>query len=298
MSQFEDLPRVDVQKLMSTNQSERSAELEKIKACVFNLGVVVITNTGIDTSKIELGQRVMRTLFALPEEVKNGYADADIGYQEGYGPWGVENAKGSEEEDKEKEFWHVKGDRLYPRVDPEGVDGFEIFFELFEIFEQLGINMLEAIGEIIGRKPGYYRDMVTGGDTLLRLLHYKKSEEKDVKYWAYPHKDIGLCTILIIVEGGALYIRAHDGTEFRPALKKGEIVIQIGDTLQEDSIGHKDEPMLVSTEHWVENDGEPAERYSMPCFIHPKPETPINGTTSNALLNERLGDIGLKEHAT
>lgn len=301
---FSELPRVNVQKLLEGG-SARAKEVEKIRSCVFSLGIFIIDNTGIDSKKIHLGIEIMQKLFALDEEVKRAYERPADKYQEGYIPWGQEHAKGEVKSDH-KEVWHVKGDRKYKRINPEEIEGFEVFFELFSELELMAIELLEAIGEVIGRKPGHYREMVTGGDSLLRLLNYKlhpSLQEKSIEEimetpWAAKHEDIGLLTILTTAIGKALHVQAHNGEVFVPELAEGEMVAQIGDSLAYESGKLGDSPALISTPHWVANVNGEKQRSAMPFFTHAMPEAMIADMTADDLLNKRLEEIGLAEHAT
>ena len=80
-----------------------------------------------------------------------------------------------------------------------------------------------------------------------------------------------------------------------PAVGKsgpGMIAINCGDMLEMASGGY-----FPSTVHRVVNPGraESGARFSMPMFLHPRPEVVLQpGTTAEDYLNERLREIGLK----
>ena len=73
---------------------------------------------------------------------------------------------------------------------------------------------------------------------------------------------------------------------------KGQIVINIGDMLQEASSGY-----FPSTIHRVINPKKTQNlsRYSIPLFLHPRPEVILSDRyTADSYLLERLKEIGLK----
>ena len=150
-----------------------------------------------------------------------------------------ENAKdqGSENPDY-KEVWHHKPDRIHPPLMPN-ISDFEIIPMLFDVLEETAITLLDAIGEIIGRPKNHYRDCVTGGDSLLRLLQYTRPKTDKNPPWAAAHEDIGFLTILTTALGKALHVKSKSGEVFIPELQAGQFIAQIGDTLQYESIAKK-----------------------------------------------------------
>ena len=97
-------------------------------------GFAVVADHGLDPALTAAALDRAKAFFALPDEIKRGYALAGGAGQRGYTPFGVETAKGARLHDL-KEFWHV-GRELPPghpyravmpdNVWPEEVDGFRL----------------------------------------------------------------------------------------------------------------------------------------------------------------------------
>lgn len=290
MTKFE-IPRINLNNLIDV--TKRDDELEKMRSGIFNLGFFIFHDLPFNIRLIDRAVEVAKHIFSLPEETKNSFAHPEWAYQQGYIPFNQENAKTNEVADF-KEIWHHKPGRIHPTVNPE-VEDFDVLHELFETLEEVAIVLLEAIGQIIGRPEGHYRKCVTKGDSLLRLLHYIRDDSSNKSPWAAAHEDIGFLTILTTVADNALHVRGKNGQEYVPQLNEGELIAQIGDTLQYESEAMGDNPQLVSTTHWVENPGNLTKRISLPFFTHPKSNTPIGNTTAGEYLLKRLAEIGLKK---
>ena len=72
--------------------------------------------------------------------------------------------------------------------------------------------------------------------------------------------------------------------------KKGQMVINIGDMLQECSDGY-----YPSTVHQVINTTNNTSRFSIPLFLHPRPDVVLSKKyTADSYLFERLKELSLK----
>ncbi|PMN72457.1 2OG-Fe(II) oxygenase family protein [Enterovibrio norvegicus] len=137
--------------------------------------------------------------------------------------------------------------------------------------------------------------MVDGSDkTLLRVLHYPPmSGEEDVDaIRAAAHEDINLLTILPSANEPGLQVLSKEGDWLDVPCDFGNLIINIGDMLQEASGGY-----FPSTTHRVVNP-EGADmsksRISLPLFLHPKPEVVLSERhTADSYLMERLRELGL-----
>lgn len=312
MTDFAQLPRVCMGRLFQKDSKDE--ELTKIKNGIFVHGFFIFINSGITQKSINQGYEALRKIFALDEHVKQRYERPDFKYQEGRIPWNLEHSEHTDtakEPSDHKECWHIKNGINYPRVWPQEVREFDVLEQLFFQFEEIGIQLLDAIGTILGREPNFYREQVTSGDSLFRLLHYKLPETfegandpealKQIP-WAAKHTDIGYLTILPTAMGKSLHVQSHTGEVIVPELAPGEMIAQIGDTLMRQSQAAGDSPHVISTSHWVQNVNGDPERFSYPFFVHPKRETIIDestGLTAGAFLDQRLAKIGLsKEQPT
>jgi len=138
-------------------------------------------------------------------------------------------------------------------------------------------------------------DMIDGSDqTLLRVLHYPPlagDEEVDA-IRAAAHEDINLITILPAANEPGLQVKSKDGTWLDVPCDFGNLIVNIGDMLQEAS-GHH----FPSTTHRVinpEGTDVTKSRISLPLFLHPRPDVKLSERhTAGSYLTERLTELGV-----
>ena len=266
-------------------------------------GFVVITDHGIDLSRLGSAYAAVEAFFALPEEEKRRYCTNTNG-QRGYTPFGTENAKGNPVPDL-KEFWHVGRDAILPNVWPERPESFrrEIAW-LYDELDRVGLDLLRALTEPLGIRADTFDVMATGGNSVLRLLHYPPvagdADPKAVR--AAAHEDINLITLLVSASAAGLELLGRDGQWRAIEAPPNAIIADAGDMLARITNNR-----IPATTHRVVNpEGPNVSRYSMPFFLHPRQEAVLSvfpqfrdGTeapdiTGAAFLAERLAEIGLK----
>ena len=280
-------------------------------------GFAIIADHGIPDALIHDAEAKAKAFFALPDEVKRGYAIPGGGGARGYTPFGIETAKGATAHDL-KEFWHVGRelpaghpfrDHMGDNIWPKEVDSFRSTFrELFDTFDRVGLQILKAIARYLGIDEDYFVDTVRDGNSVLRLLHYPPIQsEPGSNVRAGAHEDINAITLLLGAEEAGLELLTRDGRWLPVSPKPGELVVNIGDMLQRLTNGR-----LRSTTHRVVNpppERRKHSRYSMPYFLHFRSDFLIEalpGTvpageqpkwppiTANDYLQERLREIKLK----
>ena len=138
-------------------------------------------------------------------------------------------------------------------------------------------------------------DIIKDSDqTLLRILHYPplKGDEEVDAIRAAAHEDINLITILPAANEPGLQVKAKDGSWLDVPCDFGNLIVNIGDMLQEAS-GH----YFPSTTHRVVNpDGADMtkSRISLPLFLHPRPDVVLSERhTAGSYLQERLRELGV-----
>jgi len=136
--------------------------------------------------------------------------------------------------------------------------------------------------------------MIEGSNqSLLRVLHYppvQTDEETPGAIRAGAHEDINLITLLPSANEPGLQVMARDGSWLDVPCDFGNLIINIGDMLQEASAGY-----FPSTTHRVINpegaDTRKA-RISLPLFLHPRPEVILSDRyTAGSYLQERLDEL-------
>ena len=213
--------------------------------------------------------------------------------QDGYFPFRSENAKGVKAKDL-KEFYHV-----YPkgRV-PDSLA--PLTRQLYADLVAVGATLLgwvqdNAPAEVTARFSEPLPQMLAGSEqNLLRILHYPPLDEphEPGAVRAAAHGDINLITVLLAGSAPGLEARDTAGNWHAVPCDPGMIAINCGDMLEMASGGY-----FPSTVHRVVNPEktESGARFSMPMFLHPRPEVVLKpGTTAHDFLQERLREIGLK----
>ncbi len=137
-------------------------------------------------------------------------------------------------------------------------------------------------------------NMINGSDqTLLRVLHYPPITNGSVEPGAIragAHEDINLITLLPAANEPGLQVKARDGSWLEVPCDFGNLIINIGDMLQEASGGY-----FPSTTHRVinpEGHDSTKARISLPLFLHPRPDVVLSDRyTAGSYLEERLAEL-------
>lgn len=224
---------------------------------------------------------------------KNDY-QFNVETQDGYFPPSVsEVAKGHKVKDI-KEYFHV-----YPwgQIPPELKEQILDYYQKANSFAQELLGWVEANApkEVSEKFSIALSEMINGSEkTLLRVLHYPPmtGEEEPGAIRAAAHEDINLLTVLPAANEPGLQVLSKEGDWLDVPCDFGNLIINIGDMLQEASGGY-----FPSTTHRVINPtGEKQEksRISLPLFLHPNPEVVLSDRyTADSYLMERLRELGV-----
>ncbi|MCC5863176.1 MAG: isopenicillin N synthase family oxygenase [Gammaproteobacteria bacterium] len=253
-------------------------------------GFAVLTGHPLETGLIDELYAEWAAFFA--DEDKAAWT-RDVETQTGYFPLGSENARGRTVKDL-KEFYHV-----YPQAAlPPAVEA--VTWRAYAALVDFGRVLL---GWIDAGSPPEVRaaysqplvEMLAGSrQNLLRILHYPPLDEgiEPGAERAAAHADINLITLLLSGSEPGLEAQDRQGRWHAVPCDAGMITVNVGDMLQLASGG-----WFPSTLHRVHNPplAENRSRYSMPMFLHPRPEVMLSPTVSaHDYLQERLREIGLK----
>ena len=291
----------------------RDALIAELFAGLQEYGFVVLRDHGIGREQIARAYQLAKEFFALPLPVKMQY-DSGQGGARGYTSFGRENAKGNPHADL-KEFWHVGPDLpassryidAYPaNVWPAEIPQFKpVFQQLYRQLESLGKTVLDALGEAMELEPAFFRNLVTDGNSICRILHYPGIEGLDTSHAmrAAAHADINLLTLLVGATDSGLELLDRDGNWIPVISNSEEIVLDTGDMMS-----RLTNDVLPSTLHRVVNpEQQHTSRYSMPFFLHPHEQASLRclprcegetgakypAITAGEFLNQRLREIGL-----
>ncbi|MFT4977318.1 MAG: isopenicillin N synthase-like dioxygenase [Myxococcota bacterium] len=294
----------------------RGAFVQALGDAIKDLGFVRVTGHSLDPDTVQTAYQVARDFFYQPSEAKDRYLIHGGAGQRGYTPFKAESAKDSELPDL-KEFWHVGRElaaghplaSVYPpNIWPEGMDAFRsTLLAMFDQLETCSNILLSGLSEYLGQGPDRLVEMVEDGNNILRVLHYPSLDDTTVvpgAVRAAAHEDINLITLLITSTASGLQLKARDGSWLDIDAEPGEIVADSGDMLSRLTNG-----VIPSTTHRVVNPDDPSSnRFSMPYFVHPRPEvslrvldncrgpgfaTPPPDITAQGYLDVRLEELGL-----
>ena len=268
-----------------------------------------------DTVKESLYSEV-KNFFNLSNEIKSKYIISGLASQRGFTPFGKEHAKGRNVGDL-KEFWHfgqyVKNEpeleNKYPKnVMVDELDEFNsVGQKTYELLEETGRHVLGAIACYLNLDETYFDKHIFNGNSILRAIHYPPiTQEPNKAERAAAHGDINLITLLMGAQGKGLQVLSNNGEWVDAIAEDDEIIVNIGDMLSRHTNNK-----LKSTIHRVVNPPKDlwnSSRYSIPFFLHPRLEMPLDciescvdennpkgfeNTTAGDFLYQRLVDLGL-----
>lgn len=289
--------------LKSLSKNDKEA-INILSGALSDHGFFVITDHSIPHQLFDKAYEYSKKFFDLKISIKNLYSFRENAGARGYTPFGKETALGETVPDL-KEFWHhgpivdsSYDSRIMKNVLVNEIDDFNnVFDDLFNQMNTLGIKLLSSISLTLGLPEDFFNKSTTKGNSLLRLIHYPPSNNKNL-FRAREHADINLITLLIGANEPGLEVKDKSGEWIPVSSSYEDIVCNIGDMMQ--LITDK---KLKSTPHRVVKykTDEIKSRYSIPFFLHPSPDTILKsvfrdddeGVLAHDFLDERLKAIKL-----
>ncbi len=289
-----------------------------VGAALADIGFFAVANHGIAERLTLDAYDAARRFFSLPGARKAGYHRAGAKGQRGFTGFGTEKAKDAGSPDL-KEFWQVGrvdvpddhpvhrpyGPNVWP--DADVAEFRATMIPLYRGLDALGAALLEACAEYLDEPPATFRDMATDSDTIIRVIYYPPvaADAPPGSVRSAAHEDINLITLLSGATAEGLELLQRDGTWRAVHTAFDTIVVDAGDMLQNATNG-----LYKSTTHRVVNPADAgADRYSMPCFIHPRKDVDLTprpscvartggvarypAITAGDYLDQRLREIGL-----
>ena len=269
------VPTLDISKFTSGNQDLVEEFSEDLGNSFNQTGFAIIKNHGLTEEITKNLYSSIQTFFELDDEKKVKYYFPELYGQRGYVIKGQEHAKGSSKGDL-KEFFHIGNPAISnpKNIWPIEVDQFEeIGTNAFLTLENIGLTILEAIALFLNLDKNYFENKVKGGESIMRSIHYYPLKEEDVQDGAVragAHGDINLITLLMGASADGLEILTKEDKWIPIISEPDQLVINVGDMLER--LTNK---KLMSTVHRVVNPSKEklnTSRYSIPFFMHPRPE--------------------------
>ena len=260
---------------------------ERFAKSLRETGFAVIKDHDIDMSEIHAMYDEWSKYFASDRKHDDTTPQGDPA---GYFGYKSENAKGRAQKDL-KEFYHVYQSRQVP-AEVEAVTR-KFHASLIGLGETL-LGWLDDVtpDEVRSQLSMPFREMVNGSEQhLLRVLHYPPLpddvEQGEVR--AAAHGDINLITLLVTGSEPGLQAQDVNGNWHDIPCGTGYINVNAGDMLEQASRNY-----YPSTVHRVVNPPkqENRSRYSLPLFMHPRPDVQLAHQTAGEFLEERLREIG------
>lgn len=255
-------------------------------------GFGVLTNHPIQQSLVEsiyhnwqiFFNSDQKNQFAFDVEKQDGYFSAEIS----------ETAKGHSQKDI-KEYFHVyPWGRIPKSLKSEILNYYQLASDLAgELLDWVEKYSPESIAK--GYSEPLSNMIKSTPNTLLRILHYPpiSGDEEVGAIRAAAHEDINLLTILPAANEPGLQVQCQDDSWLDVPSDFGNLIINVGDMLQEASDGY-----FPSTTHRVVNptgESSTKSRISLPLFLHPRSEVKLSQKhTQASYLLERLQELGVK----
>lgn len=253
-------------------------------------GFAILKDHPISADEIETMYATWADYFQREDRFADAVKDGEV---HGYYGFKSENAKGSAHKDL-KEFYHVYENQPVPGSVEANTRSFQR--KMIEIGSEL-LGWLDANtpADVGSKFSEQLTAMIDGSEhNLLRILHYPPipDDAEPGEERAAAHEDINLITLLVTGSEPGLQAKDSQGNWHDVPCNAGYITINAGDMLSKASRGY-----YPSTPHRVINppNQENRSRYSMPLFVHPRPEVQLDeAQTAGEYLDERLREIGLK----
>ncbi|HLT22238.1 MAG TPA: 2-oxoglutarate and iron-dependent oxygenase domain-containing protein [Bacteriovoracaceae bacterium] len=314
MDTLRKVPELSLMSFLNGSNNDKVTFVNNLFSGLKDYGFIILVDHPVDSVLTGKAYDLIHEFFQLPVEKKRQYVCKEGGGQRGYTAFGVEHAKNSKYPDL-KEFWHVGRESLvnperFGKYFPENIWPKEIpefkdtFLKLYNALDTTSVVILDALGMALDVPQDYFRNMVQDGNSIIRPIHYPPlgpdAPKNSVRSAA--HEDINLITVMVGATSSGLELLDRDGQWLRVETNEKQLVVDSGDMLS-----RLTNDVIPATTHRVVNpDDASSNRYSMPFFVHPNPDTMLScipscvGTgakyepiNSHEWLMIRLKEIGL-----
>ena len=283
MTEFTEIPVLDVSALNGGSPAELAALADQFRDVYGNVGFGYISHHGIPQDLIDRVFSASQRFHALPRDQK---MQVELNHlHRGYIPINTSTDVNSKLADVKKpnqseSFMVMREDApdqdtgaylAGPNQWPD-LDGFQADVMAYhDALCTLGQKLMHVAALAMGVDPRAVLPAFETPTTWLRLLYYPPTEpmaEADV-FGSAPHTDFGCLTILAQDDIGGLQVMTPSGNWVDAPRIPGTFVVNVGDMLHRWSNGR-----LLATPHRVINRSGKT-RYSCPFFFDPNVSTDI-----------------------
>lgn len=302
MDTMRKVPELSLMSFLNGTNNDKVRFVNNLFTGLKDYGFIVLVDHPVDHALTNKAYNLIHEFFQLPDANKKEYVCKEGGGQRGYTAFGVEHAKNSPYPDL-KEFWHVGRENLvnpelktyFPdNIWPSEIKEFkETFLSLYSALDTTSIVILDALGMALDVPQSYFRNMLQDGNSILRPIHYPPLDARAPKNCvrSAAHEDINLITVMVGATTSGLELLDRDGKWLPVATNEKQLVVDSGDMLS-----RLTNDIIPATTHRVVNpDNATSNRYSMPFFVHPNPDTVLSCVPSCVGAGEKYPPINSHE---
>lgn len=282
------IPLIDLTPALTGQPSNMETVVKKIRQAATTSGFFYIQNHGISAQLIERQFELSKRLFALPEQIKRQYDQANSPSHRGFEQIAAQQLDLNAQPDLKEGFYCGLN---YPDNDPYVLAGYQNYGlnqwpshelpeteaycqEYIAAMNQLCERIMQLLALSLGLEAHYFDHALIKPMVTLRLLKYPPHpEHADAHtFGAGAHTDWGSITILAQDECGGLEVCMPDGTWVQAPPIANTLIVNLGDLIPRWTNG-----LYKSNPHRVRNlysQGKP--RYSIPYFYGPNYFTQIH----------------------
>ena len=284
------IPVIDLAGSFSARREEREHVAAQIRAACLDTGFFYVANHRVPQALVEAQFECARRLFALPLEVKLGLHMKNSPSTSGYEPVGGQvldsqdaAAEKAPPDLKESYYfamelpdehpWAQKRIRGFGHNQWPPLAGFrEQTLAYQAAMRSLGDRVLALLALSLELPEDFFAPFYDMPGTTLRLLCYPPHPRaaQANQLGAGAHTDWGGVTLLAQDSLGGLEVRNAAGEWLQATPIPGTFVVNLGDLMQRWTNG-----VYRSNMHRVKNNSGSRERYSIPFFYGPRPDSRI-----------------------
>jgi isopenicillin N synthase-like dioxygenase len=286
----ESIPVVDLGGSFSADRDDRKAVAWEIHKACRQTGFFYVANHRVPQALVEAQFECARTLFALPLEAKMALHMKNSASASGYEPVEgqvLDSQDASSEKappDLKESFyvamelpdehpWTRKKIRGFGHNQWPALPGFrEQTLAYQAAMRELGDRVLAMIALSLDLDEEFFVPFYDMPGTTLRLLRYPPhpAGALENQLGAGAHTDWGGITLLAQDPLGGLEVRNAAGEWIQATPVPGTFVVNLGDLMQRWTNG-----LYRSNMHRVKNNSSSRDRYSIPFFYSPRPDSRI-----------------------
>ncbi|MFB9137084.1 isopenicillin N synthase family dioxygenase [Vibrio olivae] len=279
------LPIIDISPLDSSNRQDWLPVIKQIDQACRELGFFYVVGHGIPQQQFDLIQSMSEQLFALPTEQKQKISIEKSSNHRGWGRLNAEKLDPNGELDCKESFdmaldlspYHSQVSRcpaLYGPNQYPDISGFaQAMNQHYSLTLDVGMKILRAMAIALGEDEMFFAKYFKLPISVLRMLSYPSQQHET--NGAGAHTDYGCITLLYQDQSGGLQVLNKQDEWIDAPPVEGSFVVNIGDLMQRWT-----NDVYRSTSHRVTSPVSGCDRFSMPFFVEPDFDTPIDTLSS------------------